>query len=84
MRSEELRTRISIGIRTAVLIILTIWTAGAVRAAEVGERTYTVSIDLNVFCAAGIFGIACILSSILCEIKWRRRIRRLYQKSLGR
>ncbi len=84
MRSEELRMRISVGIRTAVLIILTIWTAGAVRAAEVGERTYTVSIDLNVFCAAGIFGIACILSSILCEIKWRRRIRRLYQKSLGR
>lgn len=84
MRSEELRTRISIGIRTAVLIILTVWTAGSVRAAEIGERTYTVSIDLNVFCAAGIFGIACILSSILYEIKWRRRIRRLYQKSLGR
>lgn len=84
IRNEDIRNRISMGIRTAVLIILTVWTAGTIRIAEIGERAYTVSIHLDVFCAAGLFGIAFLLSSLLSELKWRRRIKRLYQKSSGR
>lgn len=84
IRNGDMKSRISVIVRAAVLVILTVWTTGAIRIAELGERTYTVSIHLDVFCAAGIFGIAYLLSSFLCEIKWKRRIRRLYQKLAGR
>ena len=84
LRNEDVRNRIAMGIKTTVLVILTVWTAGAIRIAEIGERTYTVSIHLDVFCAAGLFGIAYLLASLLSELKWRRRIKRLYQKSSGR
>lgn len=84
IRNADMRNRISVIVRVAALVILTVWTTDAIRIAEIGERTYTVSIHLDVFCAAGIFGIAYLLSSFLCEIKWKRRIKRLYQKLAGR
>lgn len=84
IRNEDVRNRIAMGIKTTALLILTVWTAGAIRIVEIGERTYTVSIHLDVFCAAGLFGIAYLLASLLSELKWRRRIKRLYQKSSGR
>ena len=84
LRNEDVRNRIAMGIKTTALLILTVWTAGAIRIVEIGERTYTVSIHLDVFCAAGLFGIAYLLASLLSELKWRRRIKRLYQKSSGR
>lgn len=84
IRNEDVRNRITMGIKTTALLILTVWTAGAIRIAEIGERAYTVSIHLDVFCAAGLFGIAYLLASLLSELKWRRRIKRLYQKPSGR
>lgn len=81
---KDMRTRLFVMVRIVILAILIIWTLGAVRIAETGERFYTISIQLDVFCAAGIFGIACLLSSLLSDLKWKRRMRQIYQKSSGR
>lgn len=81
MRNEKIKSGISAIVRAVFLIILTVWTARAIQINEIEEQIYTLNIHLDVFCAMGFFGIAYIFSSFLSDIKWKRKIRRIYQKS---
>lgn len=80
IRCNDIKKLSSVILRLAMLLSLSIWTSGALHIMEFRERTYMICFSLDTVCAAALFGIAFLTSSLVFDLKWWRMTRKRHKK----